>query len=285
VALYYKRSSTLVVSFDNMKSRDAPGLIFPWGYKFIADQGYSHLGIIMQRRCDWFRQPDLEDYFDQLREDGFFDQFERVIFYGASMGGYGALSYAAAVPGSDVVAFSPQTSLDQKVVPFETRYRDGFGRGKWRKSRYADAVKGAQAARRVTVFADPTHRLDAAHVARLPKENLVFARCPSSGHNSARLMKFMGCLGDVVLQAFDGTLTEEDFYRTWRANRSTQALARIILLRGIRAGHLDLVFRTLERLETSRPDWNFRQIESDVIERLLERENGFAADMEQLLRA
>ena len=268
-----------------MKSRDAPGLIFPWGYKFVADQGYSHLGIIMQRRCDWFRQPDLEDYFDHLREDGFFDQFERVIFYGASMGGYGALSYAAAVPGSDVVAFSPQTSLDQKVVPFETRYRDGFGRGKWRKSRYADAVKGAKASRRVTVFADPTHRLDAAHVARLPKKNLVFARCPSSGHNSARLMKFMGCLGDVVLQAFDGTLTEEDFYRTWRANRSTQALARIILLRGIRAGHLDLVFRTLERLETSRPDWNFRQIESDVIERLLERENGFAADMELLLRA
>lgn len=285
VALYYKRGSTLVVSFDNMKSRDAPGLVFPWGYKFVAGRGHSHLGIIMQRRCDWFRQPDLEDYFDDLREQGFFAEFERVIFYGASMGGYGALSYAAAVPGSDVVVFSPQTSLDPKVVPFETRYRDGFERGRWKKGRYIDAVAGARASRRVTVFADPTHQMDAAHVGRLDPKNLVFARCRSAGHNPARLMKFMGCLGEVVQKAFDGTLTDDAFYSIWRAHRSNQALARVILLRGIRAGHLDLVFRALQQLELSRPDWSFRQIEADVIERLLERENGYADDMKRLLRA
>lgn len=285
VLLHYERSSTLVVSFDNMKSRDAKGQIYPWAYGFVENLGHSHLGVIMQRRCDWFRQPDLEDYFDTLRAKGFFDQFERVIFYGASMGGYGALSYAAAVPGSDVVVFSPQTSLDPNVVPFETRYRDAYARGNWSNPQYGDAMESAKTARRVTVFADPTHRLDAAHVGRLDPANLVFARCPSAGHNPARLMKFMGCLGDVVQKAFDGTLTEQGFSEIWRAHRGTQALARVILRRGIQSGHLDLVFRTLQSLEKSRPDWGFRQIEAELIDTLAKRNVSAAEEIAQRLSA
>lgn len=285
VALYYERGSTLVVSFDNMKSRDALGQVYPWAYKFVAGLGHSHLGIIMQRRCDWFRQPDLEAYFDRLRDEGFFDQFERVIFYGASMGGYGALSYSAAVPGSDVVVFSPQSSLDQKVVPFETRYRDGFQRGRWKRTRYKDAVDGAKAARRVTVFADPFHTLDAAHAARLVSDNVIWAKCPSSGHNPARLMKFMGCLNEAVTKAFDGTLTEIEFRQIWRAHRDTQALARVILRQGMRSGHLDLVLRTLERLEASQPGWNFRQIEAEVFEMWLAKNNDYTQRVQKLLQA
>lgn len=285
VALYYKRGSQLVVSFDNMKSRDALGQVYPWAYTFVEGLGHSHLGIIMQRRCDWFRQPDLEAYFDGLRKDGFFDQFEKVIFYGASMGGYGALSYSSAVPGSDVVVFSPQTSLDRKVVPFETRYRDGFRRGRWKQTRYCDAVDGVKAARRVTVFADPFHTLDAAHAKRLQGDNVVWAKCPSSGHNPARLMKFMGCLQEAVTKAFDGRLSEVEFRQIWRAHRDTQALARVILRQGMRAGHLDLVLRTMEQLEKSQPDWNFRQIESEVFALWLKKNEDYSRRVQKLLSA
>ena len=109
IGLFYPRGDTLIVGFDNMKSRDMPPPAFPWGYNAIAAQGYSHLGIMMARRNDWFRHKDLDAFFDGLRWQGFFDQFRRVVFFGASMGGYGALSFCSACPFADVVVFAPQT--------------------------------------------------------------------------------------------------------------------------------------------------------------------------------
>ena len=41
-----------------------------------------------------------------LVAEGFFDRFDKVLFVGASMGGFGALNYASVVPGATVLAFS-----------------------------------------------------------------------------------------------------------------------------------------------------------------------------------
>ena len=89
-AVHFQRGSTLIVTFDNMKSRDMPVPRYPWAYQFVAKQGHSHLGIMMKRRNDWFRHRQLCDFFDELRDSGFFERFDNVVFYGSSMGGYGA---------------------------------------------------------------------------------------------------------------------------------------------------------------------------------------------------
>ena len=95
-----RRGPRLVVTFDNMTSRDAHGPRNPWGWNIVESLGHSHLGVCMSRRNDWFRHPDLFDLFDRLRDQGFFEQFEDVVFYGSSMGGCGALSFAQAAPGA-----------------------------------------------------------------------------------------------------------------------------------------------------------------------------------------
>ena len=247
VAVFNRRGSTLVVTFDNMKSRETPSPAFPWGADYVERLGHSHLGIMMSRRNDWFRHSDLFDFFEELQYTGFFTEFRRVIFYGASMGGYGALSFAAAAPGAQVVAFAPQTSLDPRVTPFETRYRSGFARGDWDDPRFADGAAGAALAGQVTIFADPYEPLDRAHVARLPSHNLRWMRCGCMGHNPARALKFMNVLGKTVGQAFDGSLTEAEFAATLRGKRDSKVYQRQVLTRAVENGHAKLALNVTSR--------------------------------------
>ncbi len=258
--IHFPRSDTLVVTFDNMKSRDMPAPAYPWGYEFLAKQGYSHLGVMMSRRNDWWRRPDLDACFTELRDDGFFSGFKKVIFYGSSMGGYGALAFAPAAPGCRVVAFSPQTSLDPDIVPFENRYGPGYARGLWDKSGFHDGAEGAKAAGQVIVFADPWQREDAAHVARLQTDNLVWAKCPFFGHDVARLMMFANILTPAITEAFAGTLTEARFCALRREGRGAQSLARSVLQKAIHRGHNKLALDSIEAMRSSRPEWKFPRL-------------------------
>ena len=53
-AAFKPRGARLVVTFDNMKSREAKAPRYPWGWRFLEELGVSHLGICMTRRNDWF---------------------------------------------------------------------------------------------------------------------------------------------------------------------------------------------------------------------------------------
>lgn len=248
-AIYAPRGRTLVVTFDNMKSREAKGARTPWGWDLVQRMGHSHLGICMTRRNDWFRHVDLLDFFDELRDTGFFTGFDEVIFYGSSMGGFGALAFAAAAPGARIVAHVPQTSLRPDLVPFERRYRPGQARGDWDDPRYADGAEGARLARSVTVFYDPLHRLDRQHVARLPQANLMAMRCPFMGHRVPRLLQQLGILRPVVERAFNGTLRQAHFSTLLGRRKTNLGYVRTLLDQGLERGHLRLVASAMDRIE------------------------------------
>jgi len=108
----------LVVSFDNLSSVRDPALDRgPWGYEFVRKAGWSQLGILAFRP-DWFRDPALFAYLEGLRDSGFFARFRDVAFMGTSMGGYGACAFSSLAPGCTVIAFSPQSTLDERLVPW-----------------------------------------------------------------------------------------------------------------------------------------------------------------------
>lgn len=266
-ALFYQRSNqTLVVTFDNMKSRETPSPAYPWGYDFLAKQDYSHLGIVMRRRNDWFRHKDLAKFFDTLRDDGFFRAFDNVVFYGSSMGGYGALAYVSASPGARVVAFSPQTSLDPAHVPFETRYRNGFARGDW-SGPYLDGAYEARTASSVTVFYDPYERIDRSHVLRLEATTqLNRMKLPFAGHDTMRRLVMQEILPEICLLALGGKLKTKSFDDKLRTSRGVQAVARKTLNRAIETGHPQLVMAALIQLEKTKPEWNFPKIKREAQE-------------------
>lgn len=249
--LFMQRSDTLVVTFDNldiaMEKREDRR---PWGFSFIEKQGWSMLGV-MANGWTWYRDPWVWQQFDELRDSGFFTRFKRVVFYGASMGGYAACAFVAACPGADVVAISPQSSLDKTLVPWETRYSTAWHRDY--AGPYGDAAQVSATAGRVTLLYDPYEALDAAHVARFTHGNVMKLRTPLMGHRLGSSLQQMGVLAPITLGALNGTLTELEFYRIIRARKTFQRYQRELFKRALAKGRTGLA-RKLARWVLTRGD-------------------------------
>ncbi len=236
--LFIKRSDTLVVTFDNldiaMEKREDKR---PWGFAFIEKQGWSMLGVTAAG-WTWFRDPWVYQQFDDLKKQGFFKGFKRVVFYGASMGGYGACAFAAACPGADVLAISPQSTLDKTLVPFESRYKTAWHRDF--SGKYGDAAKVSKSAARVTLIYDPYEPLDSGHVDRFTAKNVVKLRAPLLGHRLGSSLHQMGILSSITLGALNGTLTEAEFYQKLRARKTFARYQKELFKRALDKGHPEL---------------------------------------------
>lgn len=249
--LFMKRSDTLVVTFDNLdiamgKREDRR----PWGFSFIEKQGWSMLGV-MANGWTWYRDPWVWQQFDDLRDSGFFKQFKRVVFYGASMGGYAASAFVPACPGADVVAISPQSTLDKSIVPWETRYKTAWGSDF--SGPYGDAAMVSKAAGRVFLMYDPYEPLDTGHADRFQGKNVTKLRTPLLGHRLGSSLQQMGILAPITLGALNGTLTEADFYRLLRARKTFGRYQKELFKRAVDKGRPDLA-RKLGRYVLTRGD-------------------------------
>ena len=240
--LYVPRGSdTLVVTFDNLdiamtKREDRR----PWGYSFIEKQGWDMLGA-MANGWTWYRDPWVHDQFDDLATSAFFDRYKRVVFYGASMGGYAACAFVAACPGADVVAISPQSTLDKDLVPWETRYHNAWGFDY--SGRYGDAAEVSRAAGKVVMLFDPYEPLDAGHVARFGHDNVMKLRAPLMGHRLGSSLQQMGILSAITTGALNGTLTEAEFYRLLRARKEFGRYQKELFKKALDRGRPDLARR------------------------------------------
>ncbi|MCK8465168.1 hypothetical protein MUY35_15015 [Aliiroseovarius sp. S1339] len=237
--VYTPRSQkTLVVTFDNLditmtKRADRR----PWGFAFIEEQGWSMLGVLAGG-WTWYRNQWVCDQFDDLRDSGFFMQFDRVVFYGASMGGYAAAAFSAAAPGSDVIAISPQSTLDKTIVPWEERYKTAWDRDF--SGEYGDATTASQTASTVYILYDPYEPLDSGHVNRFTGTNVVKLRAPLLGHRLGSSLNQMGILSPIILGALQGTLSETEYYQHLRTRRTFPRYQRELFERLVKKGHIKL---------------------------------------------
>ncbi len=236
-----RNPEVLVVTFDNldiaMNKREERR---PWGFQLIEKQGWSMLGV-MANGWTWYRDPWVFDEFDRLANEGFFNRFKRVVFYGASMGGYAACAFSAAHPGADVVAISPQSTVDKAVVPWETRYKVVWDKDF--SGKYGDAASASAKARRVSILYDPYEPLDAGHADRFTSKNVVRLRAPLLGHRLGSSLNQMGILSPIILGALEGRLDETEFYRMLRARREFPRYQRELFERAVSRARPDLARR------------------------------------------
>jgi hypothetical protein len=251
--LYMPRDQhTLVVTFDNldiaMTKRDDRR---PWGYSFIKEQGWSMLGVLAGG-WTWYREPWVYEQFDELKQSGFFQQFKRVVFYGASMGGYAACAFSPAAPGCDVVAISPQSTVDKSVVPWESRYKVVWDRDF--TGPYGDAATVSSAANRVSILYDPYEPLDAQHARRFSGSNVEHLRAPLLGHRLGSSLHQMGILSPIILGALNGSLTRHDYYQMLRKRRSFPRYQRELFNRAVEKGHTKLARKLGEHILRENPN-------------------------------
>ena len=234
-ALFVKRGKTLMVTFENLdhvyeRSDDR----MPWGYGFVEAHNWSMLGL-MAHDWTWYRDEAVFDFFDSLRDEGFFKGFERVVFYGASMGAYAACAFSAAAPGATVICISPQATLDRTIASWECRYlkawRRNFG------SRYGYAPDMVEAAEKVHLFYDPHAPLDAMHACLFQSENVTKYKCRFMGHRIASLWVSLGILKPIVEGCVEDRFAVDEFYKLLRARRENPRFQRELLNRLIGAGN------------------------------------------------
>ena len=251
--LYIPRSNdTLVVTFDNLdiamtKREDRR----PWGYSFIKEQGWSMLGVLAGG-WTWYREKWVSNQFDKLKKEGFFKQFDRVVFYGASMGGYAACAFSAAAPGCDVVAISPQSTVDKDIVPWESRYKVVWDQDF--SGKYGDAAKVSKKANRVSILYDPYEPLDAQHAARFTGKNVQHLRAPLLGHRLGSSLNQMGILSPIILGALDGSLTSEEYYKLLRTRKNSPRYQRELFKKAVDKGHKDLARSMGEHILKQNPN-------------------------------
>lgn len=247
----------LAVTFDNLAARREIGDRYPWGYQFLAQDGWDVMGVI-SKQPDWFRQGDLLDLFDKLKADGLFARYDHVAMYGASMGGFGALAFAPAAPGCSVFAMAPQSTLNRKIAPFENRYRYGRDQGDWEEPRYRDGADGVTAAGRVFIAYDPLLPVDAAHAARLHGPNVQLLQMPGIGHKIPPALTKMNILKPLAQEALSGTLTATSYRQMFRARRQSIPWIESLLIRAQKMGHTKLALGAAELVMARQPHWKIR---------------------------
>ena len=229
-ALFLDESlETLLVCFDTITSaRHGSASGIPHGILQAEMNGWSALSLIAHDQT-WFRDPDVYRYFDQLVDDAFFEDFDRVIFYGAGANGYAAAAYSVTAPGAKVVLVAPQATLDPSIAPWDDRFmqmrRSDFS------SRYGYAPDMIEAADEVVIFYDPYEELDAMHAALFRGPQVRHVRFRHSGSRIGQDIQDMKILSQIFRSLAGDGLSDEQIYTSLRRRRDFMPYLRNLLNR------------------------------------------------------
>ncbi|MCL7466027.1 phosphoadenosine phosphosulfate reductase [Phaeovulum sp. NW3] len=228
-ALFADAAPVLLVSFESRDAiRAGGGDQLPFGLRAAQKAGWSSLTLIADHDS-WFRDPKVYGYFDRLVDEAFFEDFDRVVFYGAGPGGYAAAAFSVAAPGCTVVALQPQATLDPRLAGWDTRFsrqrRADF------TTRYGYAPDMIEAAARVLLIHDPLSRLDAMHAALFRRPHVITLPCPGLGDPVDVMLAEMGVLEPLLALAMQDQADAAAFWRLYRARRDLPRYLRALSAR------------------------------------------------------
>lgn len=241
------QGDALVVSFDNLATIDEGWPRGPWAWKRLEPLGHSVLGVQSHAK-DWFRQPTAPALLRGLEERGFFRRFRRVVLTGASMGGFAALNFAPLIPEARVLAFSPQTTMNKVIAPYEARFPYAVKRSNWEGMPFLDAAAAVPYIRRAVVVYDPMVPEDRAHAARLAGTNVQLLPVPFATHEAIRVVLKTGTFPLLIEALVQGEGAGPEFWRTYRARRSVTKWQRALLAAAANRGRHGLVIRAADAM-------------------------------------
>lgn len=268
-ALFIDQASTLLVTFECADTiRNTRLDQMPLAATLVDEAGWSQLTLIAEGDT-WFREPAVFAFFDRLVDEAFFDDFERVVFYGAGMCGYAAAAYSVAAPGSTVIALCPQATLDPRITEWDDRFY--AYRRLCFSNRYGYAPDMIDAAHRAYILYDPQIPLDAMHAALFTRSNVVKLRCRHLGATLETNLLNMGVLTELIDAACEGQMSPRVFFQLLRARRRYLPYLRQLLRHVDRSGRpylAALLCRSAMR-RTSRP--RFRRRLEELTEELIDQ--------------
>lgn len=222
-SLFLDLERTLLVTFETMDEARRRPLALPRGAPLAARHGWSLLAFLSDGDT-WFRDPAIWGTFDRLCDDGFFEDFERVLFFGIGPSGYAAAALSVAAPGARVLAVRPQATLTPAIAGWDRRYP--AARRRDFTSRYGYAPDMIDAAEHADLILDPRVVPDAIHAALFTRDNVRIHQASWGGARLETTLDQMELTEGLIEAAMDGQLTPSIFGQMWRARRSSPAYLR-----------------------------------------------------------
>lgn len=222
-AVFLDNSATLLVSFDRFETAQTRPRKLPVGMDLADDCDWSHLCLLSQGG-PWYRDPAVYAHFDRLIDDGFFEDFDRVLFYGAGPSGHAAAAFSIASPGARVLLVNPVATLNPGLASWETRYRAARRLDFTSRFGFApDMVDGALAA---TVICDPVSPADAMQASLFHAPHVAHLSARFGGPDLEACLARLGILNHLIVAAMDGVLDEARFGSLWRKRREDTTYLR-----------------------------------------------------------
>lgn len=227
-ALQLDGGASLLVSFETVPSiRQNNADHAPLGWLKMREHGWSSLTILANQSESWFRHPAIYGFFDRLIDDGYFDDFDQIVFFGAGGAAYAAAAYSVAAPDCRVLALRPQASLDPAVATWDRRHMDQ--RRHDFRTRFGYAPKMLETAEQAWVIYDPLEPIDAMHATLFGGANTTALKTPRLGPTLPDHLVEMGLRDPLLDGAMAGFLDAEEFAELWRARREHIPYLREIL--------------------------------------------------------
>lgn len=223
-ALFADRGPVLLVSFEThatIRAREDAQL--PLGFTVAEAAGHSSLTLIAESET-WFRARAVYAYFDRLVDEAFFEDFDRVVFYGAGSCGYAAAAFSVAAPGATVIALAPQATLDPRLTGWDERFRE-MRRTSF-TDRYGFAPDMLEGVGTGFVIFDPEVTPDAMHAALFARPFVTLLPCRGLGPHVEMLLSEMDVLETMLQQACAGQFGAAEFWRLYRARRNAPRYLR-----------------------------------------------------------
>ncbi len=246
-ALFVDESPTLLVSFETVAQARARRDQLPVTHGIAARHGWSHLCLLAEGET-WYRDPAVYGYFDRLVDDAFFEDFDRVLFYGAGMGAYAAAAFSVTAPGAAVLLINPRATLSPSTARWDTR--DLAARRLDFTSRYGYAPDMIEGAGKVFVLHDPASREDAMHAALFHAPYVTSLAARHLGDRLDWALGHMGVLDGLIEAAVEDRLTADLWAQVWRKRRDFGPYLRAILdcaAHTGRTGHEAMICRSVTR--------------------------------------
>jgi len=148
----------------------------------------------------------------------FAKDFRRVVTYGASIGGFAALNFAAYFDAATAIVASPPFALDPKKRPDETRW--GKLKENMTSYHWDHIEKGLDVLRKVYVLYDP-YTPDKAHVASIEENACETIRLPVrfGGHPVSRVLEQGDTLAGIISTGVHGKLKPDDLRKALLKSR------------------------------------------------------------------
>ena len=209
----------LLVTFENIQRARREVLDGgPRGLSLVQPWGWSLLSLLSVDDT-WYRDRDVFDYFDELAAAGYFEAFDRVVFYGSGpSSAYAAAAFSVAAPGAVVLAISPQATLDPRRAGWDDRFPE-MRRTRF-DTRYGYAPDMLQACERAFILYDPESRLDAVHAALFDAEHVSTIALRGLGPHLEQELMAMGILPRILGVAAAGTLSRAVVSKLYRKRRN-----------------------------------------------------------------